>query len=246
MDSITPFDLHRMFVGDAPPLFLAEVAVRTLIMFLYTVALVRLLGKRGMRQLAPFELVIIIGFGSAVGDPMFYADVPLSHALLVVTMIVGLQQGLVRITQRSEKAERLMEGPVSLIVRDGTIDIEALRKERFARDELFAELREAGVEHLGQVRLAFLESSGSLSVFRFPKGELRTGLSVLPDTPAVVSLQDFEQGTRFCSCCGIRGETTECPECGVVEWAAGVRPGGGEEAGDEPPPRRRLGRFLNL
>jgi len=64
------FDFHRIFVGDTPPLFLLEIVFRTLIMYAYTVALLRVLGKRGMGQLSMLELAIIIAFGSAVGDPM--------------------------------------------------------------------------------------------------------------------------------------------------------------------------------
>ena len=48
-----------------------------------------MLGKRGMGELSPFELVIIVALGSAVGDPMFYADVPLVHGIIVITVVVA-------------------------------------------------------------------------------------------------------------------------------------------------------------
>ncbi|MBN9165362.1 MAG: hypothetical protein BGO98_30195 [Myxococcales bacterium 68-20] len=68
----------RDHLGDEPPLFLVEVALRTTIIFVYTLPLLRLLGKRGVAQLSLFQVTIIIGLGSAVGDPMFQADVPLA------------------------------------------------------------------------------------------------------------------------------------------------------------------------
>lgn len=94
-EEIQVFDWKRIFLGDLEPAFALEVAFRTGFMFAYTIILVRLLGKRGIGQLSPFELVIIIALGSAVGDPMFYPDVPLFHAMVVVTVIVLLQRALV-------------------------------------------------------------------------------------------------------------------------------------------------------
>lgn len=73
------FDYKRIFFGDAPILFLAEIVFRTVIMYTYTIFLVRVLGKRGMGQFSGLELVIIICFGSAVGDPMIGADIPIIH-----------------------------------------------------------------------------------------------------------------------------------------------------------------------
>jgi uncharacterized membrane protein YcaP (DUF421 family) len=64
-DTFKPFDFHRIFLGDAPLLFLLEIVFRTLIMYSYTVLLLRFLDKRGMGQLSMLELAIIISFGSA-------------------------------------------------------------------------------------------------------------------------------------------------------------------------------------
>lgn len=60
-----PLDLKRMFIGDETPLFLVEIAVRTTVIFLFTLLLLRLLGKRGVRQHSLFEVTIIIGLGAA-------------------------------------------------------------------------------------------------------------------------------------------------------------------------------------
>ena len=61
---IVPFDLPRMFLGDFSPLFLLEIAVRTSLMFLWLVFLLRITGKRGLAQLSPLELAIVIGGGN--------------------------------------------------------------------------------------------------------------------------------------------------------------------------------------
>lgn len=173
------FELKRMFIGDLPLLFMLEVAVRTLIMYLYTIGLVRLLGKRGMQPLAPFELVIIIALGSAVGDPMFYPDVPLVHAMIVVTIIVAMERLFAMAAERSNLVEHVLESRPTLVVSGGQLLEHNLRHESIARDELFSALRLAGIENLGQVRLAYMEPSGQVSVFRAE--EPQDGLLILPE-----------------------------------------------------------------
>jgi uncharacterized membrane protein YcaP (DUF421 family) len=90
---IQPFDLQRMFLGDLPWWFTAEVIVRTIIMYAYSLLLVRLVSRRAVGQLSLIEFLLVIALGSAVGDPMFYHDVPLLHGMAVVTVVVFLHAG---------------------------------------------------------------------------------------------------------------------------------------------------------
>lgn len=177
---VEAFDLRRLFIGDDSLWFLGEVVFRTAFMFLFTLLLVRLTGKRGLGELTPFELIMVVALGSAVGDPMFYADVPLLHAMAVITVIVLLQRGVAFLVDKSGRAERFIESETSLLVANGVIDVETLRREHFARDELFMLLRESGVEQLGQVKRAFLEPSGRISVWMFPQDQVRPGLPLIP------------------------------------------------------------------
>lgn len=256
-EEIRILDLHRVFIGDQQIAFLLEVAFRTAFMFIFTVLLVRLLGKRGMGQLAPFELVIIIALGSAVGDPMFYADVPLAHAMVVVTIIVTFQRALIRLTDRSEVVERFVESQPSLFVRDGVVQIGALRQEHFARNELFETLREEGVEQLGQVRRAYLEPSGRVSVWLYERDSIRTGLPLLPTgdpdcvDPAAPGMVAAETGDYACYACGevIRAEVgtvfPECVACGCGEgWVPAQEASSTGTDGDDSS-RRRRGMFLS-
>ena len=157
-----------------------EIALRTAFMYLYTLGLVRLLGKRGMGELSPFDFVIIVSLGSAVGDPMFYADVPLLHGVIVVTVVVGLQRLVFRLTERSPAMEHLIESSPALLVEDGKIVQKTLDLEDLSERELFMYLRLEGVEQLGEVRLAYLEQNGRVSVYKADKSD--GGRSVLPKT----------------------------------------------------------------
>src|SRR5688572_21848737 len=110
------FDWKRIFIGDAPILFLAEIVLRTIIMYSYTTFLLRVLGKRGIGQLSSLELAIIIGFGSAVGDPMIYDDIPVTYGMVAVTVITFLQIGLENFINSNKKAEMLMDGEPNLVI----------------------------------------------------------------------------------------------------------------------------------
>lgn len=164
---IEPFDLHRMFVGDFDLLLTAEIVVRTGFMYLAALLLVRVIGKRGLGQLSPFEFVIVIALGSAVGDPMFYPEVPLLHGVVVLTVVVALQKLITNVADRNEPFERFIESEPATLVMDGVIDEDVLLREGLARDELLMRLRQAGVRNVGQVQRAYLEPSGQVSVFKF-------------------------------------------------------------------------------
>ena len=169
MEEVTAFDLQRMFLGDDfSGLLLLEILFRTAFMYVAALLLVRFIGKRGLGQLSPFEYLVVIAMGSAAGDPMFYADVPLVHGVIVLAAIVLLQKGLITASEHSESFNHFVESVPTLLVRDGDVLERAVRREGLAHDELFDMLREHGVSNTGQVRLAFLEPSGRLSVFRVP------------------------------------------------------------------------------
>ena len=173
-------EFDRIFLGDLTVDLVLEIVLRTTVMYMYTLALVRVLGKRGLGQLSPFELVIIVALGSAVGDPMFYTDVPLAHGIIVITAVVALERTLVKLTERHKGVERLIESVPVLLVRDGVLLADALDQEDLSQNEVFMGLREKGVEYLGEVRRAYLEPSGHISVFK-EKTPSTMGASVLPD-----------------------------------------------------------------
>ena len=179
-EDVRVFDLHRILIGDLPWTFTAEIALRTVIMWLYTFGLVRALTRRTVGQLSLMEVLLIVALGSAVGDPMFYPDVPVIHGIVVITVVVAVNRGIGLLTQASERAELLIEGRPVRVVHLGVLEVEGLRKLQMARDQLFDQLRLTGVEHLGQVRAAYFEQNGHVSVFRFPADEERPGYAIEP------------------------------------------------------------------
>ena len=162
--------------------FLMETGFRTLIMFTLILVGLTILGKRGVKQLSVFELVVIIGLGSAAGDPMFYKDVGLLPAFIVFIIVISLYVLVTYFVGRNKKFEHLIEGKPDLLIRDGTFAIENFEKEALGQDEFFAELRLRGVSQLGQVETAFIETNGGISVFFYPADKVKYGLPIMPDS----------------------------------------------------------------
>lgn len=164
MEPATPFDWHRIFIGDESPLFLLEIALRVVLIYIYAVLLMRWMGKRGSRNLSSLENVVIIALGSAVGDAMFYPEVPVTYAFVVVTLIVGLSRLMADLQVRSQGFNDFMDGRPLLIIREGRILPRAVRRARLREDEFLEMLRLEGIEDTKRVRRGFLERSGELSV----------------------------------------------------------------------------------
>jgi len=179
MDAIQA-ELVRMFLGTQPPLFLLEVVFRTMVMYGYMLFAARFLGKRGTGQLTVFDFIVVILLGSAVGDPMFYDDVPILHGIIVITIVVLIERVLNYFTNRNVKLEEFIESTPTLLMKDGVILSEALAKEEISLPELMMELRDKGIRNTGEVECAYLEPSGRMSVFKLPQGQERKGESTLP------------------------------------------------------------------
>ncbi len=186
MDPVTPFDWHRMFLGEQPPLFFLEIAFRVVVIYLFAVLLLRFMGKRGNRNLSPFEYLVIIALGSATGDAMFYPQVPILYAWLVIALIVLLSRLTAVAQLRFEHVNAYMEGYPLVLVREGRVVEDALKKARLRTDEFMAMLRVEGVEDTGEVRLAFLERTGELGLYCYDEGEGQEGESTLPEKTADV------------------------------------------------------------
>ncbi len=222
--AIAAFDLKRMLIGDEPPLFLLEIVVRTVIIYAYTLLLLRWLGSRTVGQLSTVEFLLVIALGSAVGDAMFYPDVPLIQAMLVVTVVVVANKLLDLSISKSRRAERLLDGKPREVVRDGVVARKFLDENWMSRYELFQELREAGIEQLGEVRRAYIEKDGKVTVFR-QKSDLPAGLQIVPPSQIeprqLVSPSDPAIGNAklVCATCGNNhAGSDQCTNCDRTEW----------------------------
>lgn len=216
------FDWNRMLFNELPKEFLWEVVFRSVVMFVFLLITLMMTGKRGVKQLSIFETVIIIALGSAAGDPMFYEDVGIVPAVIVFLTIISLYRAVTWLTGKSKWFENMIEGKALCLINEGKFSVDKFKKENLAQDEFFSEMRIKGVEHLGQIRHAFIEPSGELSVFFYADEEVRPGLPILPDIYATKSKTIYQQAIYSCAFCGhtellIPGKAN-CTVCGKEEW----------------------------
>jgi uncharacterized membrane protein YcaP (DUF421 family) len=230
MDQTIPFDLERMIFGAHPALFYLEIAVRVVVIWLWTVVLLRWVGGRSISQMSVVEFLLVIALGSAVGDAMFYPDVPLLHAMLVILLVVLADKVIDIAFRKWTRAKRLVDGTPTEILRDGHIRAAGLNEQGVGATEVKELLRLKGVRNLGQVELAFMEPSGSLSVF--PYSRPRPGLAIVPPQELAGHKSLDSAPISCCKICGLIRDPTlhTCPECGGTDLA----PAREEDAAAQP------------
>ncbi len=229
-DPIVPFDMMRMFFGTDPALFYLEIVFRTCVVYAYALLLIRWVGGRGIAQMSTVEFLLVIALGSAVGDAMFYPEVPLFHAMLVITVVVVINKVLDILIFRFKSVEKTIDGITVEVIRDGVINVQTLRDSSIGKSELFESLREHGYGNLGEVRQAYLESSGRFSFFR--SRPQRPGLPVEPAwdvRPPQMYGPGAEIGGRSMACCkcgkvinGLTKLPISCIQCAGTIWTPAI------------------------
>lgn len=217
------FTWKELFLGTEDWGFLLEIVLRTIIMFLTIIISLRILGKRGVKQLSIFELVVIIGLGSAAGDPMFYKEVGIVSSMLVFLVIIILYSSITALIGRFKKIENLFEGKAIYLIENGVFAIDNFKKENLGSDEFFAELRVKGISHLGQIDCAIEEVSGEISVFFNEDEKVKYGLPIMLNSLDHPVKYIQKEGHYSCTFCGFTekkevGNAGSCKNCGKENW----------------------------
>lgn len=215
-------NFEEIFIGDLNFDFAAEITIRTLIMFAMVLIVLRLSGKKGVRQLSLFEVAIIIAMGSAAGDPMFNKESSLFTSFIVFAAIILLYRLITLLASKSEKFERIIEGEPLYVIEDGKFALLDDLSHTFAKDEFFAEMRQESIEHLGQIKTAILETNGNISFYYFHDEEVKYGLPIQPKIYAKKSENIDTAGMYACTYCGHAQELqtgfSQCSNCKRKEW----------------------------
>ncbi|WP_039056357.1 DUF421 domain-containing protein [Enterobacter sp. Bisph1] len=222
------FDLHRMAFDKVPVEFLGEVALRSLYTFVLVFLFLKITGRRGVRQMSLFEVLIILTLGSAAGDVAFYDDVPMLPVFVVFVTLALLYRFVMWLMSHSERLEDLLEGKSVVIVENGELAWDKLHAENMTEFEFFMELRISGVEHLGQIRLAIMETNGQISVYYFTDEEVKPGLCILPEGCSERFTRVPEAGDYVCVRCSKivaleKDQKLACPRCSNPEWSKASR-----------------------
>jgi len=160
------------------------VVLRTLILYMLVIIAFRLMGKREIGQLQPFELVVILMISDLAAIPSENVGIPLLSGIVPILVLLLTSLTLAWISLKSEKARTIICGTPSILIERGKILEKELTKNNYNLTDLLEELRIKNVPNIADVEFAVLETNGQLSVF--PKSQKR------PTIP-----EDFHITTKF-------------------------------------------------
>ena len=147
-----------------PDISIAEKLLRSVAVYTFLLVAFRLCGKRQLGQLSAFDLVVLLIISNVVQNAVIGNDNSLGGGLLGATTILLLNLLVAYVTFRFRRADRVIEHSPTLLVRHGRVLRDNLRRERLGPRDLRAALRHHGVISIRDIRYAFLEEDGHVSV----------------------------------------------------------------------------------
>ncbi|WP_131917807.1 DUF421 domain-containing protein [Heliophilum fasciatum] len=138
--------------------------MRTLTIYFAVLLIMRIMGKREIGQLSPIDLVVAIMIAELAAIPMEDISRPLHHGLLPIAILAFAELAFSYFAMRWMPMRRFLDGSPTLIIRDGQLLDDEMRRTRYNLNDLLAQLREKDVFNIADVEVALLETSGKLSV----------------------------------------------------------------------------------
>jgi uncharacterized membrane protein YcaP (DUF421 family) len=141
-----------------------DLVLRALVLFGGVYVLLRVVGRRELAQMAPIDFILLIVLGDAIQQGLTQDDYSVTGALTVIFTIAVIQVALGYVTFRSRRVRTVLEGEPIVLVEDGRVIEQNLRRSRIAAEELAEEARLSQVASLKDVAWAVLETSGKISI----------------------------------------------------------------------------------
>ncbi len=160
--------------------------IRTAVLYIFVIAIMRLMGKRQIGELQPTELVVTLLLSEIIAIPMQDNDISLVSAIIPVLVLVGFEILISVIGLKSVRVRSLMQGNSIIIIRDGKLDLKKIKELRFTIDDILEALRQKDIFDISKVQYAVVETNGTISVMLKPQFE--------PVTRADLSLETADNG----------------------------------------------------
>lgn len=146
-----------------------DVVLRAIVVYLALLVLFRIMGKRTLSQVTTFDLVLILVVGEATGQVLVGDDFSVVAAVTVIATLLALDRFADFVGFRFPKLDRYLENVSILLIDDGTLHEDRLRKSHVTAEEILTEGRRAhGIERLDQVKYAVLEKDGAITIVPRP------------------------------------------------------------------------------
>lgn len=215
-------DWKRLFLGDAPPEFIVEVLFRTILVYFFLLVVIRLMGKRMSGQLTISEMAVMVTLGAIVSPVMQLPDRGILFAIIVLICAFLFQRLYTLLTFKSEKIEKLTQGEMAVLIKDGIIQLDEMEKATITKQQLYGTLRSKNIYNLGEVKRLYMEACGIFSIYK--NDDAQPGLPILPHTDEeVLTIDEMEPDSVMACCnCGhvqqIESNKTACESCKETKW----------------------------
>jgi uncharacterized membrane protein YcaP (DUF421 family) len=141
-----------------------ELILRAVIVYAAIFLLLRIVGKKHVGELAPFDLVVLLILSECVQGALTADDTSVTAGLVAAAALFGANQVVGYLSSRSKGLERFLEGTPKVLVRNGKVCKDILKREQITHSELVEALRREGCTSLTKVRYAVLENDGAISI----------------------------------------------------------------------------------
>ena len=149
-----------------------EIVLRTVVVYLTVLLLLRVAGKRELGQMSVIDFVVILVIANAVQNSMNGGDNSLVGGLVAAATLVAMNVLLDRVGRRLPLVNRFFREEPTLLMQDGTVIVKNMEREHIERDEIEMAAREHGVPDLAGVDMAILEPDGSISIIPRERGKV--------------------------------------------------------------------------
>jgi uncharacterized membrane protein YcaP (DUF421 family) len=219
-------DWYRILIGQAPLEYMLEVLIRAVVIYICLIIAMRIMGKRMTAQMSVFELAVAVMLGAIIAVPLQLPDRGILVGLFVLFLAVTFHRFLNLISFYSSSFEEITQGKSSIILKNGKLQLNEMKKASLSRESLFANLRKDNIMQLGQIKRIYLEGSGDLSIYK--NKDSIPGLSILPDIDnGIKSSSNLMDGSFACVHCGRTEQTSSiptyaCEDCNNNHWTKAI------------------------
>ena len=143
-----------------------DIALRSIVLYVFIVFVTRVVGRRELSSLSPFDLILLIILGDAIQQGLTQDDYSLTGAMIAVGTIATLQVVTSYVSFRSTRARKVLEGLPIVVIERGKLVAENLKRERMTEDEVAEEMRQQQIGSFDEVEWAIVETNGSISFIK--------------------------------------------------------------------------------
>jgi uncharacterized membrane protein YcaP (DUF421 family) len=140
-----------------------DIALRAAVLYAFILLVTRVVGRRELSSLSPFDLILLIVLGDAIQQGLTQDDYSVTGAMIAVSTLASLQVLTSYLSFRSQRARKVLEGQPIVLIENGRIIERNVKRERMTPDEIADEMRTNQIGSFDEVQWGILESNGSIS-----------------------------------------------------------------------------------